>query len=66
MYIHTVILIYNLDNSLIDEDRLDAPESDDDVNDASNVDFSDTDRWINTGKLLKTSNYIGILFSLKY
>ena len=41
--------MYNLDNSSMDKDRIDAQKSDDD---ASNVNLKDTDRWIK-GKFLK-------------
>ena len=45
MYICTIILINNLGNSSIDDDRVEVPESDNDVNDDSNVDLSDMDRY---------------------
>ena len=52
IYLFTIIVIYNLDKSSIDKNRLEVPKSGDDVDDDddSNLDMSNLDR---SGKILK-------------
>ena len=51
IYLFTIIVIYNLDKSSIDKNRLEVPKSGDD---GSNLDMSNLDRWsAGYGKILK-------------
>ena len=48
-------MIYNLDKSSIDKNRLEVPKSGEDVDDDDdpNLDMSNLDRWSQSGKILK-------------